>query len=143
MTARMGAALLSLSGFFVALYLWLYKQGKIGALACGSGGCESVQLSPWSAVLGVDVALIGMVGYAVLLGIALVGLQPAHAGRRWPAQWIFWLSLGGVLFAVYLTWLEVFVIHAICRWCVASAVIITLTCVAAWLDLRRLRGTGG
>jgi uncharacterized membrane protein len=138
MKLRMGSALLSLAGIFVAAYLWLYKQGRIGSIVCGTGGCETVQFSRWSEFLGVDVALIGILGYAVLLGIALAGVQRPAA--RWPGQWMAVLAGGGVLFASYLTWLELVVIDAICRWCVGSAVIITLIFVLALLDLRRHPG---
>lgn len=137
MTRRMGAALLSLIGIFVAAYLYLYKIGKIGSVMCGTGGCESVQLSRWSSFLGVDVALIGIVGYIGLFAVSLVSLQPRLADDRRPAQLLALLSGIGVLFAVYLTWLELFVIHAICRWCVGSAVIITAIFVLSLLDAHR------
>lgn len=133
----MGAAALSLTGIFVAAYLWLYKLGRIGTMMCGSGGCETVQFSSWSRFLGVDVALIGLVGYVGLLLLALASLQPVLADTRWPARALAVLSGIGVAFAVYLTWLELFVIHAICRWCVGSAVIITGIFLCSLLDLRR------
>ncbi|HEY8197726.1 MAG TPA: vitamin K epoxide reductase family protein, partial [Gemmatimonadales bacterium] len=72
----MSAALLSLTGLFISAYLYLYKLGRIGSLACGTGGCETVQLSPWSMIAGVDVALIGVLGYAGLLAMTLAALQP-------------------------------------------------------------------
>jgi len=140
MIHRMAIALLSLVGAFVAAYLWLYKLGRLGTIACGSGGCETVQLSSYSSFLGMDVALIGLVGYALILVVALAAVQPGRLDRPGPAGLLALLSGGGVLFAVYLTYLELFVIHAICRWCVASAVIITAIFVLAVLDLRRLRG---
>ena len=130
-------ALLSLLGLFIALYLYLYKIGKIGSLACGTGGCETVQLSAQSRFLGVDVALIGVAGYAVLLLLALLALQPRFAGPAWPSRLLAVLSGGAVLFTVYLTGLELFVIHAICRYCVASAVVIVLLFLLAARDLRR------
>ena len=139
MTRRMGVALLSLVGIFVAAYLYLYKIGRIGSVMCGTGGCETVQLSRWSSFLGVDVALIGIVGYAGLFALALVSLQPRLADDRRPARLLALLSGIGALFAIYLTWLELFVIHAICRWCVASAVIITAIFVLSLLDARRPR----
>ena len=139
MTRRMGVALLSLIGIFVAAYLYLYKIGKIGSVMCGTGGCETVQLSRWSSFLGMDVALIGLVGYAGLFALALVSLQPRLAHDHRPVRLLAVLSGIGALFAVYLTWLELFVIHAICRWCVASAVIITAIFVLSLLDARRLR----
>ena len=124
MKFRMGAALLSLLGLFVAAYLYLYKIGRIGTLACGTGGCETVQASEWSRFHGVEVALIGVLGYAALLVVSLISLQPQLAGRRWPAAILAALAGGGVGFTAYLTYLELFVIHAICRWCVTSATII-------------------
>ena len=126
MIYRMGAALMSLLGLFVSAYLYLYKIGRIGTLACGSGGCETVQTSPWSRFLGVEVALIGLVGYALLLIVALVALRPDQVERRRPALLLAGLAAGGVLFTLYLTSLELFVIHAICRWCVGSGIMTLL-----------------
>ena len=97
MIYRMGAALMSLLGLFVSAYLYLYKIGRIGTLACGSGGCETVQTSQWSRFLGVEVALIGLIGYAVLLVVALVALRPA-GGAPLPALLLTALAAGGVLF---------------------------------------------
>jgi uncharacterized membrane protein len=139
MILRMSAALLSLTGLFIAAYLYLYKIGKIGNLACGSGGCETVQWSPWSRFAGVDVSLLGVMGYAALLGLSLAALQPRLVGRRWPSALLALLAGIGVLFTIYLTYLELFVIHAICRWCVASAVVILAIFIVALLDHHRLR----
>src|SRR5262245_1031500 len=136
MSARMGTALLSLLGLFVSAYLYLYKIGRIGTLACGTGACETVQASVWSRFAGVDVALIGMIGYAALLVVSLASLQPAIATRRWPATTLAVLAGLGVAFTIYLTYIELFVLHAICRWCVGSATIIVAIFVVALLDLR-------
>src|SRR5258708_29926379 len=73
---RMVAATLSLGGFFLALYLWLWKIGVIGQIACGAGTCEYVQTSSYATFLGLPVALIGVGGYLSLLVVSLVGLQP-------------------------------------------------------------------
>ena len=135
----MAMALLSLAGVFIATYLFLFKIGKIGVLACGTGSCEKVQLSPQSRFLGLDVALIGMLGYGILLVLALLALQPRFAGPGWPSRLLAGLSGSGVLFTGYLTSLELFVIGAVCRYCVASAVIITVIFLLAATDLRRSR----
>jgi uncharacterized membrane protein len=139
MIYRMGAALMSLMGVFVSAYLYLYKIGRIGTLACGSGACETVQTSIWSRFLGIEVALIGLVGYALLFGVGLLALQPGLARARWPAALLSALAAVGVLFTLYLTYVELFVIHAICRWCVGSAVIILSILILAVLALRRTR----
>ena len=136
---RMGTAMLSLAGLFVSAYLYLYKAGYIGTLVCGTGGCETVQLSAQSSFLGIDVALIGIVGYTALLGVSLAGLQPGLAAAHWPAMVLAVLSGGAVAFTLYLKYLELFVIHAICRWCVVSAVLIAVIFVLSVLDLRRVR----
>jgi len=138
MIHRMTAALLSLTGLFISAYLYLYKIGKIGSLACGTGGCEAVQWSPWSRVAGIEVSLVGLLGYALLLLLCLAALQPNMVHRREPALLLAALSGIAVLFTIYLTYLELFVIHAICRWCVASGVVIVGIFILSLFDLRRL-----
>jgi uncharacterized membrane protein len=138
MIYRMTAALLSLIGFFVSAYLYLYKIGRIGTLACGDGGCDTVQQSVWSRFGGMEVALIGVAGYAGLLLVSLAALQPGLSARRWPATLLLSLAGIGVAFTVYLTYLELFIIHAICRWCVGSAAIIVAIFITALLEQRRL-----
>lgn len=138
----MGAALAALGGLFVSLYLWLFKLGLIGTLTCGTGGCETVQLSPFSRFAGVEVAAIGVGGYAVLLTLALLSLQPRFAGSRGVITALLILSGGALAFTLYLKYLEFFVIKAICRWCVASAVLITLFFILTLLEHRRLGRSG-
>lgn len=139
MNLRMGAALAALAGLFVSVYLWLYKVGAIGTISCGTGGCETVQLSPQSRFLGIEVAAIGAAGYALLLLLTLASLQPRWAGNIRLLQGIALLAAGAVLFTLYLKYLELFVIHAICRWCVASAVLIVVFFTLIVLELRRVR----
>src|SRR3989442_5411214 len=129
MRQRQAIALLALVGLFVALYLWLYKIGLIGTLQCGIGACEQVQASRYAELLGVPVAFYGVVGYAALLAVALLGLRPRFLAERRVTLALALLSSVGLLFTLYLTYLELFVIHALCRWCVGSAVIVT----AGWL----------
>jgi uncharacterized membrane protein len=135
MKYRMATAMLSLAGFFVALYLYLFKIGKIGTLACGSGGCETVQASPYSRFLGIEVALYGVAGYVMLFVLSLVAVQRPEDRRV--SRLLLFLSALGLGFTAYLTYLEFFVIHAICRWCVGSAVIISLIFLSTLLDWQR------
>jgi uncharacterized membrane protein len=137
MIYRMSAAILSLAGLFISAYLYLFKIGRIGTLACGTGACETVQLSPWSRFAGVEVALIGLLGYALLLGLSLLSLQPELVVKRWPMSLLAVLAGIGLAFSGYLTYIELFVLHAICRWCVASAVMILAIFLAALLASRR------
>jgi uncharacterized membrane protein len=125
MRHRQAIAVLSLIGLFVSLYLWLYKIGAIGTLQCGTGGCDTVQTSRYADLFGVPVAFYGVAGYATLLVVSLAGLQPTLLRARGVTTALAALATPGFLFSLYLTYLELFVIHAICRWCVASAVIMT------------------
>lgn len=138
MIYRMSAALLSLLGLFLSAYLYLYKIGRIGTLACGTAGCEAVQQSSWSRFAGIEVSLIGLAGYASLLAVSLAALRPGLAAQRWPAMLLATLAGIGVAFTAYLTYLELFVIHALCRWCLASAAIIATILMVTLLDIRRL-----
>lgn len=122
---RQTVAVLALVGIAIATYLWLHAIGVVGVLKCGTGGCEIVQASSYARLLGIPVAFYGVVGYAVLFGLGVAGSQPALVSRAWPTRWLVALSGAGFLFTLYLTSLEMFVIHAWCRWCLASAVVIT------------------
>jgi uncharacterized membrane protein len=140
MRHRQVIAVLSLVGFFVALYLWLYKIGVIGSLQCGAGGCETVQTSRYADVFGIPVAFYGVAGYAVLVAVSLAGLRSTLVGARVVTLALAGLATAGFLFSVYLTYLELFVIHAICRWCVVSAVIMTAIWVVSVDAYRREQG---
>ena len=135
----MMVAALSLIGAFVALYLTLYKLGYIGQLTCSVGSCETVQTSKWATLLGFPVAAWGLATYVILFVLALVGLQPAFEQSRSISWGLVSLSGWSVLFSGWLTYLELFVIDAICMWCVLSAVIMTLVFAASIFDLRATR----
>lgn len=135
----MGIAILSLLGLLVSGYLTLYKLGYLGVIQCTTGGCETVQSSQYSLFLGFPVALWGMGAYALLLLLALLGLEPSRAGDRRIALGIFGIAAVGVAFSGWLTYLEALVIHAWCQWCVVSAVLITLIFLLSLPGLRATR----
>ncbi|HXC25249.1 MAG TPA: vitamin K epoxide reductase family protein [Gemmatimonadaceae bacterium] len=134
-------AALALIGVFVALYLTLYKLGVIGHLACTVGGCEQVNTSRWATFFGAPVATWGLAFYVVAFVIALIGTTPSQAANRTISVLLTVMSMGGFLFSAWLTSLELFVIHAICQYCVVSAVIVTLIFVISVADLREVLGT--
>ena len=96
-----------------------------------------VQSSSCARVAGVPVALFGVVGYLALFVTALIGLQPSFLPKRNLSVLLAALATGGLLFTGYLTYLEAFVIHAWCRWCLGSAGIITVIWVAALAGVRQ------
>jgi uncharacterized membrane protein len=140
---RQLTALIALVNAFVASYLHLWKIGKAGALSCGgSGGCALVQFSQWSWFLGVDVALIGAVGYSLILIVALIGTAARFEARRWPAFTLAALVYPALVFTLRLKWAEFFMLQTFCPWCAISAVSITLLALIAWAELRRVRMGG-
>jgi uncharacterized membrane protein len=129
-------------GILVAGYLTVKRLGG-GSLACTRWAqCDVVNSSPYATIGGVPVAFIGLAGYLLLFGLAAVAVQ-AQAEQRRQILWAsFLLSAGGLLFSIYLTYLEVSVIQALCIWCLASAIIILLLALVGGLNLRRAGAPG-
>ena len=141
-TKRMLIAMLSLMSGLVALYLHLWKLGITGSLACtGSGGCEYIQGSKYGWFYGVDVALIGTVGYAAVFVVALIGTLPRFEDAKWPNSALQLLIWPAVLFTVRLKYAEFVILKGFCPWCAVSAVTITLCAILVVLDRRRSYGT--
>ena len=141
MRLRQATALLALINALVATYLHLWKLGLAGELSCGgTGGCAVVQFSSWSWFLGVDVALIGAIGYTLILVAALWGLHETRIDARGPALVLAALVYPAILFTVRLKYAEWIVLRTFCPWCAISAVSITILGVLVALDLRRTRG---
>jgi uncharacterized membrane protein len=133
------AALVALAGLFVALYLTLFKLGYIGTLVCAVGSCEVVQTSKWATFLGYPVAVWGVAYYVAVLAVCLAGLRADLVDDRRVSQVLVVMTGVGVVFSLWLTYLELFVIDAICMWCVVSAILATILFVLALLDHREVR----
>jgi uncharacterized membrane protein len=133
---RQAIAFLALLGSLVALYLTLYKVGVIGELSCSVGNCETVNTSRWATFLGLPVAAWGLGAYLVVLALATAGLSESRAESRVISFALVGVAGWSVLFSAWLTYLELFRIHAICIWCLTSAGIVALIFVAALLDLK-------
>lgn len=138
-TPRHVIAVTALISGVVATYLHLWKLGLAGTLACGEGGgCAAVQFSPWSWFLGVDVALIGAVGYTLILIVSLLGTSPSRINdRRWTKA-LALLIIPAFVFTLRLKYYEFFVMHTFCPWCAVSAVTITLHTLLLGWDWRRV-----
>jgi uncharacterized membrane protein len=114
--------LIALVGLGIAAYLTYVHYAGLHPLCLASGGCEKVQSSHWSKLGGIPVATIGLVGYAAILVLLFVPGEVGLAGTAF-------VSLVGFGFSAYLTWVELFRIHAVCQWCVASAILMTILAV--------------
>ena len=124
---HLAALLVAGLGVCVASYLTYVHYAGLEPFCAGGGhGCERVQSSSYAKLGGVPVAVLGLGGY---LAIAAALLAPGERARLAAAT----LAVVGAGFSAYLTYLELFVIDAICQWCVASAVLLTLLAVlTAW-----------
>ncbi len=117
-------------GTAISTYLvWVHYSGSL-ALCIGVGGCEAVQTSRYSMIGPVPVAAIGLAGFLLLLGIALARVA---SPRPELDVALFAVSLAATLYVVYLTYIEIFVLGAICPWCVSVALCaIAIFTVIAW-----------
>lgn len=140
--SRKLVSVLSLVGFFVALYLWAHNAGLTGPIVCGVGDCATVQSSVYAKIGPVPVSAIGVGGYVALFVLSLAGLQPRLRESRAISALLLGGSALGVAFSAYLTYLEAAVIEAWCQYCVASAIIITLIFFATLPEIGRLRARG-
>lgn len=127
---RLAAALVAAAGAAVAGYL-TYVHYRPDALVCtGGGGCEAVQESRYAEVVGVPVALLGLVAYAAVLALVVWDAPVARTLA-------FAIALSAAGFALYLIVLQAFVIDAWCVWCLVNdLVIVPLLAVLTALRLR-------
>ena len=122
---RVALLALAVLGVLISAYLtWTHFAG-LTPVCTGSGeGCQTVQSSRYASVLGIPVALLGLIAYGGLIFSTAVWRETGiYLG--------FLISLVGTLFSAYLTYLEIFVIGALCQWCLASAAIMVAALVCA------------
>ena len=115
-------------GVAVAAYL-TYTRYAHTTIACTTGGCEAVQSSDYAELVGIPVTVLGLAAYVFLLGTALFTIELVRVAGAV-------VAVSGALFAAYLLVAQLFVIDAICQWCVTSDVVIGLLAVACVLRLR-------
>lgn len=137
LTANKIIMALSVVGIAISLYL-TYAKLTANPLICGIGDCGAVQNSKYSSILGIPVAVFGVLFYFIMFSLVYYIhknpqsplLKKLNLGRN---LWILW----GVAFSTYLTYLELFVIHAICIWCVASFVVVLLIAAVVVLEWKK------
>jgi uncharacterized membrane protein len=128
---RTAAAIVALAGLVVAGYLtWVHFDDAALVCVLDGGGCETVQESAYAEIAGVPVAALGLVAYAIVLGLVAWDTPDARLGAAM-------LAVVGLLFSMYLLALQLFVIDAVCAWCLANDVVIAP--LLAFLTALRLR----
>ena len=128
--------LLVLAGIGVASYLsYAYLLNQ--SIVCGeSQGCDLVAQSSYSRMFGIPIAVFGLLAYIVLLMLLLVRGRVREGLEAYVPLGMFGISLSGLLFSAYLTYLESYVILAVCKWCVASALIMAALFVLTVLETK-------
>ena len=115
-------ALLGCLGLGISLYLVTAHYGKKPIVCSGVGDCNYVNSSDYASVAGVPVSLLGVGMYATLIAAALLWSRDWRDERRMIFYW--GLALSGAGYAGYLTYVELEILHAVCVWCVGSAIIL-------------------
>ncbi len=128
---------LALLGIGISGYLTYTKLSNTTAVCLGLGECETVQNSPYSEIFGIPIALLGLLAYAMILFLWWWGRSPERANSDLVPVGIFGISLFGFLYSAYLTYLELFIIEAICPWCVASAIVMTAIMIISGVQAYR------
>lgn len=112
---------LSVVGLILSAYLTYLHFADGQAAFCSEGSeCDEVRQSGFAAMLGVPVAALGILGYAVIIVFTLISISKR---QRW--LYLYIIALGGFTFSAYLTYIELFVIKAVCKYCIVSALIMT------------------
>jgi uncharacterized membrane protein len=128
---RVTMIVLATIGLGVASYLTYVHYSGTPPVCTAGGSCLKVQTSIYSKLAGVPVALMGLIGYVAILASLLA---PESETTRFATLAFI---VGGFGFSAYLTYRELFSIHAVCEWCASSAVILTILLpLAVWRFLR-------
>jgi uncharacterized membrane protein len=133
---RWGAlAVLAMAGMGVAAYLTYGHYADQPVACAGLSGCAAVENSEYSTVIDIPVALLGTLFSAGLLALVLARLARLPLTEEWAPLAAFNMTLAGVAFVAYLTYIELFVVEDICIWCTTFAGIITVACLITLVDV--------
>lgn len=128
-------AALALAGIGISSYLTFTHFADQPVACAGLGECNTVQTSDYAEVLGIPVAALGLAFCAALLGLVLWRLTDLDLAAEWAPLAVFSMTLGGVAYAAYLTYIELFVLEAICIWCVSLAFVITASLLISAVEI--------
>lgn len=132
---RLAELVLILAGIGIAGYLSYVKLFGLKPYCADIGNCDAVQNSPYAELFGVPVAVLGLGAYLALLALWWAKEANWRNLGNWARLAFLFVALVGVLFSAYLSYLEIWVIRAICPWCVASAVVLTLILVLSLVEM--------
>ena len=130
------AIALAIIGLLVSVYMTIYKLTDNDKMCIGSSGCSVINSSPYSEVSGIPVAVFGVGGYAAILAVLLLEKRNRFLQENGTLLF-FGLSIFGFLFTVWLIYVEVALIHALCPFCLTSQAVMTVIFIISVIRLIR------
>ena len=127
---------LAILGTLVSVYMTIFKLTENNKMCLGNGGCSVVNSSSYSEVSGIPVALVGVGGYLAILAILLFENRIKFLKQNGTLI-VFGLTLAGFLFTLYLIYVELALIHALCPFCVTSQITMTILFILSVIRLAR------
>jgi uncharacterized membrane protein len=117
---------LAVIGVLVSIYMTIYKLTDNNNMCIGNHGCSVVNSSPYASVYGIPVALIGVVGYAAILAVLYMQDRVNKFFKENSILMVFGMAITGFVFTLYLIYLEIYVIKALCPFCLTSQIVMTI-----------------
>jgi uncharacterized membrane protein len=130
------AIALTIIGLLVSIYMTIYKFFPDSNMCVGSSGCESVNSSRYSEVSGIPVAVFGIGGYAAILAVLLLEKRNQFVKEN-GSMLFFGLSITGFLFTVWLIYVEIALLKALCPFCLTSQAVMTVIFILSVIRLIR------
>jgi len=127
---------LALLGLAVSIYMTIFKLTDNEKMCIGNGGCSKVNSSVYAEVYGIPVAVFGVGGYAVIAALLFAENRNKFLKQN-GMMVIFGLALIGFLFTLYLIYVELALIHALCPFCVTSQTTMTILFILSIIRLAR------
>lgn len=129
------SVIITVIGLAVSIYMTIFKLTGNETMCVGNGGCATVNASPYAEIQGIPVAAVGVGGYLALLAVLVLELKGGRFFKKNATLLTFGLALTGFLFTLYLIYLEIFVIKALCPFCVTSQIAMTVLFILAVIRL--------
>ena len=127
---------LAVLGMLVSIYMTIFKLTENASMCLGNGGCSIVNSSSYAEVSGIPVAVIGVGGYLAILAVLLTEIRGKFFKQNGPMI-VFGLALVGFLFTLYLVYVELALIHALCPFCITSQITMTILFILSVIRLVR------
>jgi uncharacterized membrane protein len=125
---------LAVIGLIDTIYLSYVKIAHAEVFCGGSRACDTVNTSPYSEIGGIPIAYLGLVANLIILGLLILESR-GEFWRQYSPVIVFGMTLAGVIYSMYLTYIEIAVLRAICPYCVVNAVVMVLLFVVSLIRL--------